>query len=320
LAHSVIDGNLLMKSLIIAVGALMALFGVAAVWQGWDIVQIERGWASVISGSMVFAGGVITMALGFLIRAVDALRTSLTAQSFAHSPAVRTIPEVVAFEPESAFVAPPTVVSREDDVDSPAQHLATGVAAAPPVNAPVDQPQPEPLTWAARRKRSGRPVARVTPVDQNFEIGELGAGTALRPVLPDLEMAAPLSAAFAPHLVRSVATEPTLEAAQLHSDVVQTPEEQQQHGLPDDAAEAEPALDWLRAAKGRSAKRPFTEPTPLPDEAPTQTKTAGIVRKYESAGVKYTLHGDGSIDADSPAGLFHFANMNELKEHLARAK
>ncbi len=55
--------------------------------------------------------------------------------------------------------------------------------------------------------------------------------------------------------------------------------------------------------------RPIPEPPPIAD-------LPKIMRKYESQGVSYTLYEDGSIDADSSAGRFRFASLDELRAFL----
>ena len=45
--------------LLLAFGAALAFVGVYWMWSGWDIVQVERGWVSVISGAIMLSGGVM---------------------------------------------------------------------------------------------------------------------------------------------------------------------------------------------------------------------------------------------------------------------
>jgi hypothetical protein len=50
-----------------------------------------------------------------------------------------------------------------------------------------------------------------------------------------------------------------------------------------------------------------------PDEEPARL----VVGTYESGGNTYTMYSDGSIDARTPAGEFHFASLDELKRFIA---
>ena len=55
-----------------------------------------------------------------------------------------------------------------------------------------------------------------------------------------------------------------------------------------------------------------SEPEPEQQAAPAPT----IVGRYSSGGSDFTLYSDGSIDAQTDQGLFHFASMAELRAHI----
>jgi hypothetical protein len=57
---------------VIATGVLLALLGGYWLVAGWEHVQIERGWSQFIAGAVALSGGVITMAIGRLIRLLAA--------------------------------------------------------------------------------------------------------------------------------------------------------------------------------------------------------------------------------------------------------
>ena len=58
------------RAFVVALGALLALSGLFLMWQGWDIVQVERGWTQVIAGASFVGSGVVTIAIGLLIGAL----------------------------------------------------------------------------------------------------------------------------------------------------------------------------------------------------------------------------------------------------------
>ena len=62
-------------------GALLFFGGAFALVDGYSIIQIERGWAGVIAGATAMTGGIITAAIGFLIRAVEGLASQPKLQS-----------------------------------------------------------------------------------------------------------------------------------------------------------------------------------------------------------------------------------------------
>lgn len=48
-------------------GLLLACGGAYAMWTGWDMILLERGWSLFIAGSVAVSGGVVTIALGRVI-------------------------------------------------------------------------------------------------------------------------------------------------------------------------------------------------------------------------------------------------------------
>jgi hypothetical protein len=58
---------------------------------------------------------------------------------------------------------------------------------------------------------------------------------------------------------------------------------------------------------------------PHEHEQPDAVSKGNIVRTYESQGVIYNLYDNGSVDAETPNGLFHFASVEELREFLAKS-
>jgi hypothetical protein len=112
--------------------------------------------------------------------------------------------------------------------------------------------------------------------------------------------------------------------------------------------EAAPEIDemaWLDAAlrgvempkqpewAAKPAGEPIHSPPPVPSaaapeppppeaassEEPEAASKGNIVRTYESQGVIYTLYDNGSVDAETPNGLFHFMSVEELREFLAKS-
>ena len=66
------------------------------------------------------------------------------------------------------------------------------------------------------------------------------------------------------------------------------------------------------------AKEPEPEVTPEPEESSAPAPT--IVGRYSSGGSDFTLYSDGSIDAQTDQGLFHFASMVELRAYIEAQK
>lgn len=88
-------------------------------------------------------------------------------------------------------------------------------------------------------------------------------------------------------------------------------------------ADAAPGLS-LEAAKGPDAGISADEEAPeaTPEEpvvAPEDLAVPppSVIGTYESGGNTYTMYSDGSIDAQTPDGDYHFASLDELKRFIA---
>jgi hypothetical protein len=62
-----------MSYLVLALGALLSLCGALAIYAGYGIIQVERGWAGVIAGATALSGGIVTIALGFILHSLSGL-------------------------------------------------------------------------------------------------------------------------------------------------------------------------------------------------------------------------------------------------------
>lgn len=62
-----------MKWIVFALGLFLAVSGLVAILQGYDIIQVERGWTLVISGTSALGAGIVTIALGIVIARIEAL-------------------------------------------------------------------------------------------------------------------------------------------------------------------------------------------------------------------------------------------------------
>lgn len=56
---------------IVVAGLALAVWGPLAMWNGWETIQIERGWSLFIAGAVAISGGVVTLALGAVLSRLD---------------------------------------------------------------------------------------------------------------------------------------------------------------------------------------------------------------------------------------------------------
>jgi hypothetical protein len=81
------------------------------------------------------------------------------------------------------------------------------------------------------------------------------------------------------------------------------------HPVPDPATEIppEPVAETVHEeAPEPAADEPAPEPLPKPE----------IIGHYDAQGAHYTLYADGSIEAETPHGVYRFASMAELKRFI----
>lgn len=131
----------LMRWIVFALGLGLVIGGLAAISEGYGIVQVERGWTLVIAGTVALGTGVIVLALGVVIARIEALLTV-----FAASPAVSV--EELLSEPEKEPSLPPVSAMQEDAAAVPSlasvgeieDELAAVLAPMVPEPAPVPIP------------------------------------------------------------------------------------------------------------------------------------------------------------------------------------
>ena len=82
--------------LALVVGLVLTAFGARWMWTGWDIVQAERGSASLIAGSVMLSGGLIVAMLAWTVMRLSAPAVSRR----------EAAPDIVA--PEEERAAPPS--------------------------------------------------------------------------------------------------------------------------------------------------------------------------------------------------------------------
>lgn len=102
------------KWVVLALGVLLAVAGLISLWQGIGQIEFERGLAAVISGAVLLAGGVITIALYFVLNALEGLQIA-----------------------PRAFAAPVLVPPEIKPVEAP-------VAEPPLKQEPKPEPEPQP--------------------------------------------------------------------------------------------------------------------------------------------------------------------------------
>jgi hypothetical protein len=303
------------------VALAMVVAGLVAIVSGSDGIGLESGWALVIAGSVASTGGVLVLALAFILRELrtlpDRLETAHTdeAGDNAQSPFEKLTP-----------VEPPD--------RPPIPQVVQGPGFTRPVKPVGDQAPPVfagPEERAAAASRSSFPPRSPGPHGDAGSPGLPAASSSEElpvaepvdkapPVFPDFSPRALLEASRAKRKGRSKSIDPDLPQPQqrgavepavvIPSDAMRGNEsrEPSEHD-PDAAAKAAVADDMERVPSAEPRGSKVTEETPK--EGPA------IVGTYRSNGTVYVMYSDGSIEADTPEGLFRFGSLEELKAHIA---
>ncbi|WP_159727012.1 hypothetical protein [Methylosinus sp. Ce-a6] len=90
---------------IFGLGGALVLWGPAAMFEGWDKIQIERGWSLFIAGAVAASGGVVTLAIAAALSRLDHALMTFAPRVAAPAPAA----EAPVQSPPPAPVAPPTI-------------------------------------------------------------------------------------------------------------------------------------------------------------------------------------------------------------------
>jgi hypothetical protein len=277
-----------MKHLLLAFGIVLVIAGALSIYSGYSIIEIERGWASVIAGATALTGGVITVALAFVLGSLDRLRVAL---EHAVPETARTAP--AAHLPHAPPRANDEAVLREEpvfdtaDQDSTAQAEIAKLEPAPA--APPAPDAPAPVAKIPSRAATAF-VAAAARARQDLRT-EPSINDLWRRVGVNLDAGKSAKAAEMP---------PSEDTGRAETNVPAS-------------------TDWLDEALAgfHEATNPgSTEPNgapPLAPNVPPDQPELEVIGRYEADGTAYVMYADGSIDALSEEGVLRFKSMAELK-------
>ena len=286
----------------------MIVGGLFAVVLGWDIVLSERGWTMVIAGSATAASGAVLLGLTAVIGRLGAVRSELASL---HEEISRL----------GAPAPPPPVM---DAVAAVSSALLEGGGTSPPAGAAdrAEESQPQLPPFMRPAEGSVGPGARSAPdepmpseeappaerEDATRAAADDRSGIGLPPdFLRERHEERPAAVDSGPDVSRDHARaeddlppfEPEDQADRIRSSVQAPPE-------PDPSAEPLPSREPPEEREGLES-----EPAPAPETATT------VIGTYNSGENRYVMFSDGSIEAQTPGGVFRFNSLDELKEFIA---
>jgi hypothetical protein len=209
---------------------------------------------------------------------------------------------------------------------------ASAASEAPPSPVRASDPEPRKAGWLERALRDEPPApasaTQTVAAPEKDSDDKLATSSAPEPAAPEPVREAPVMPASA----RDAAPEPEAMSKAPEPPAAPPAEpEKEEPSAPvtptfDDkppAAQDEPssAPEPVRASAAAPVEVEEPVEKPVADQKPpprTGADLPRVVRRYESQGVRYILYDDGSIDADSSAGRFRFASLDELREFLEK--
>jgi len=344
-----------MSYLVYALGAFLSLCGAIAFYSGYGIIEVERGWAMVIAGSVAFSAGLVIIVLGLILRELSRLEASKEPgwqlaerphQTFGGNRREGALspPEVFGQGSDAASSISPAAAGRgwplrpmRSGLSATRNLLKTRGAVSPSQRNPADSDTNLPnFPFSARD--TGAPSDRLP-----FEsvLGRPSGPRATQKDLREEQPPADLDEDFfeepAERAIEEFPVEP-LEVEPAHrSQPLAEPFTEPNPDTPQ--AAASPAQNFeeelfieLRRARGAVLLRSNLPPLDQTDEnekpeimqegkgalppLSSNTQELAVVGQYETRGTSYVMYSDGSVEARTEHAVFHFKSMAELKAFL----
>ncbi|MXQ14497.1 hypothetical protein [Microvirga makkahensis] len=306
---------------LLALASAMIVGGLLAAFFGWDIVLIERGWTMVIAGSFSAGCGALLLGITAVVSKLARIQSELVRLQIGFDEAARDEASSSSTGLSTAALAGGLLgggmldrgEAKDQDVAQPDLPLF---------------PQEDRFKSAVESRESGReeaeklgerllPFPPKTSSDETGRRDEDGEGEVK---VPDFLLAERGGETY-------VETRRTPAEAALFGDeprLDEPEEESRDEPVGDDLREAspEPATDHApepgsepAAAREETAASDEESRGEAAEEAPRSAAT--IIGTYNSGDNTYVMFSDGSIEAQTPTGVFRFQSLDELKAFIA---
>jgi hypothetical protein len=301
-----------MRFVLLLFGGALIAAGAAAMLYGTDNVVSERGWSALISGATVFAAGAIIAALAGVVAKLEQVVGAIHSARFnapVHSEIVAAAPIAAAVVTEAI---PPEAGWQSEPLDT----------------APV-LPALEPLEGGAHEAVSGGDGGDLALVANRIDAHEdkpAAAGHAAETSFDWLERALAVDDGTVPRSQpeplwadNPVAPVPERSAKSEPAPPPSKPESVGEHGdrvlQPDPRKTPLVAVSKGEGGSGPQLSDPAAASVPTDDLPPTAAEPA-ILGRYQANGNSYVMFSDGSIEAVTQTGVYHFNSMAELKAFI----
>jgi hypothetical protein len=301
-----------MAYVLLVIGAVMAAVGVYAVVTGYGVIQVEEGWTSVISGTVLFTGGMVMAALGLVLRTLSDLSSALVTR-----PSTEPSIEGLVGSPENISLIDPRPTAAVTDI-SPVRDTPID----PPLFAEPPAAHVETYTSASTGQLNGAHEPAASDDDYKLETpstNEHDLLTADRTARPPPPAKAPpvddwLDRAFAEIDQETPEVAPPKRVATKTKSTIIPPEKRSGGARIADGV-APPEVAPPVAAEAPEPEPPVVE-SEDPPPAAASTPATTVIGRYEADGTSYVMYADGSIEAQTYSGIYRFASMAELKAFI----
>jgi len=306
---------------LLALAFAMILGGLVAAFFGWDIVLIERGWVMVIAGSFSAACGALLLGITAAVSRLTQIQAELARLQISIDEEMReeapSSSTGVSMAALAGGLLGGKLLDRGEDKDRDKSQADLPLF--------VDRDKPE-LAAEARDFRSEDEISKVEPFPL-FPPRESTESVGDRAEEPEIKVP--------DFLLAERRTETYIESRSSDADTslfadeprLEEPEERQ------NAFDREGGLEPLpEPVSARETEEPKREPEPAlaeeetaaPEESAREEEAAKeprsgatVVGTYNSGDNTYVMFSDGSIEAQTPSGVFHFQSLDELKAFIA---
>jgi len=309
---------------LLALAVAMIAGGLVAVVQGYDIVLLERGWTLVISGSVCATGGTILLGLTMVLFRLGRMQAELVRNRDRIGHAEPAPPPAPALDPLAAVStgllagagrpsAEPSGEGEEQQLTLPS-FMRRSHDEEPEAASPEPERDAGPASPARNDNRGSRlnlpqylfggRKGRDKPEAPEPEVTRLDSPT--DPDEPDFD--------FGRIGRESERNDTSDRISNLVFPAVgpQTPPGERDEGPGTGSSMAQPG-------SSRSEQEGETAPPSggAEDADLSSDSERTVVGTYNSGDNRYVMFSDGSIEAETPEGLFRFGSLDELKDFIA---
>jgi hypothetical protein len=289
---------------LMALALAMIVGGLLTVFLGWDIVLVERGWTMVIAGTISAASGALLLGITAAISKLVSIQVELARLQGGFN-----VGETLDGETAPRDLSPAALAGG----------LLSGLSFGRAGAKKQDEEQDTLPLFAEQEKAEQGPEAE--------EAAKPDESVIPFPPRPPVEATPSRDEDVADVKVPDFLLAERLRETYVESRIADADESLY-------ASEPETSEEDTAAGKGREEDvtpaawpeppaepepEPAMEPAPEPEAASEdeEPRSATIIGTYNSGDNKYVMFSDGSIEAQTPGGVFRFKSLDELKEFIA---